>query len=160
MMLRKYIIHKSRYSRFLIISCSMMAFLLLLGSNVRSQQVIPLVIIGNQKGAPSTMKMTELLSVMRGEKEQWKGKVKIKVAIMKTTTPVGKRTAEEIYKMSGDELLKFFSLLSYGGTVHAAKTFYNITDLQNFIAENPGAIGVVDKMLPNDDIKIITINGN
>ncbi|MEO7960135.1 MAG: hypothetical protein ABIR19_01230 [Ginsengibacter sp.] len=78
---------------------------------------------------------------------------------MKTTTPIGKSTAEVIYNMSGDALLKFCLGLSYQGNVHAPKFFNTTSELEDYVAQNPGAIGVIDQPLANNDIKIISIDG-
>lgn len=136
----------------------MIACLLVQGIFADSQ-VVTLTVIRNQDGAPSTMKLEELKSVMKGEKQRWTSGAKVTIALMKTTTPVGKSTAETLYNMSGDALLKFCLRLSYQGYAHTPKFFNTTSELQNYVAQNPGAIGITDQPTVNNDIKIITIDG-
>ncbi len=127
------------------------------GIIVRSQ-VKTLTVICNQTGVPATMKFSELKSVMKGEKQRWNGGTKVTVAIMRTDTPIGEKTAQVIYNTSGDEVLRFFVGLSNQGISHP-KLFKTTAELENYIAENPGAIGIIDQPSTNNEIKIVTIDG-
>ena len=154
---KKIIIHK-KSKRLTVIKCCMMAYLLVHGIIVKSQ-VESLTVICNQKGTPSAMKLSELKAVMKGEKQRWNSGTKVTVALMKTTTAGGKNTAQFIYNMSGDALLKFCLGLAYQGNAHAPKFFNTTSELENFVAQNPGAIGVIDQPLTNNELKIIKIDG-
>ena len=61
--------------------------------------------------------------------------------------------------MSGDALLKYWLGQTYQGSAHAPKFFATTSELENFVAENPGAIGVIDQPVANNEIKIISIDG-
>jgi hypothetical protein len=150
------IIYK-RSRRSIVIKYCMIACLLVQGINVKSQ-VGMLTVISNQNGAPGSMKLSELKSVMKGEKQRWNNGPKVTVAIMKTNTPAGEKTAQVIYNMSGNALLKFFLGQSYQGISYTT-LFNTITELENYVAQNPGAIGIIDQPLTNNEIKIITIDG-
>lgn len=140
------------------IKCCMVSCLLALSIIVKCQ-VETLTIICNQNGAPAAMKFTELKSVMKGERQRWTSGQKVSIALMKTSTPIGKNTAQLIYNMSGDALLKYWLGQAYQGSAHAPKFFNTTSELENFVAENPGAIGVVDQPIANNEIKIISIDG-
>lgn len=118
-----------------------------------------LVAVGNPTGTPSAMKSSELKAILMGETQRWKNGKRILIGLMKTNTAIGQATSAKIYDMSGDELNKFWLALVFQGKA-AAPTFFNSeSDLENFVAQNPGAIGIIDKPLGNNDIKIITIDG-
>lgn len=150
-------IYKIR-GRAIVIKFSMFTLLLVMGFAVKCQ-VETLTIICNTNGAPAAMKFTELKSVMKGEKQRWNGGAKVTIALMKTSTSIGKNTAQLIYNMSGDALLKYWLGQTYQGNAHAPKFFATTTELENFVAENPGAIGVIDQPVANNEIKIISIDG-
>ena len=78
---------------------------------VAGAQDIPLIVIGNQKGAPAGLKQTELRSILKGEQQRWRNGNKVIIALMKTNTPVGKHTSEKIYDMSADEFKKYWLAL-------------------------------------------------
>lgn len=112
--------------------------------NVSAQETT-LTVIGNAKGVPSSLKMTELKSVMKGEKQRWPDGTKIVIALMKTGTPIGQNSAKKLYKMTGDELNKFWLALVFQGKVTAPTFFTSVAELENFISQTPGAIGIISK---------------
>lgn len=115
-------------------------------------------VIGNVKGVPTTMNFNELKNVMKGEKQRWSDGTKIVIALMKTNTPVGQASAKKIYNMSGDELNRFWLALVFQGK-NSAPTFFNsLSELEAFVAQTPGAIGVVQRASSNEN-KLITIDG-
>jgi hypothetical protein len=105
------------------------------------------------------MKFTELKSVMKGERQRWNSGAKVIIALMKTSTAVGKNTAQVIYNMSGDALLKYWLAQTYQGNAHAPKFFNTKSELEEYVAENPGAIGVIDPPPANNEVKIVSVDG-
>jgi ABC-type phosphate transport system substrate-binding protein len=122
-------------------------------------QVSTLTVISNPNGPPSSMKFSELKSIFMGEQQRWKGGTKITIALMKTNTPAGKTTSKIIYDMSGDELNKFWLALVFQGKAQAPNFFNSSAELENFVAQNPGAIGILDHADVNGDIKTIMVEG-
>ena len=86
---------------------------------IAKAQETTLTVISNTKGAPSQMKMSELKSVLQGEKQRWSDGTKVSIVLMKTTTAVGISTCKKIYNMSGDEVKRFWLKLSFGGKADA-----------------------------------------
>jgi F0F1-type ATP synthase beta subunit len=136
----------------------LIAFLLSMSIQVKAQEK-SLVAISHQSGAPAAMKMSELRSVLMGEKQRWKNGSRVIIALMKTSTSIGKTTSERIYDMTGDELNKFWLALVFQGKAQAPNFFNSVTELENFVAQNPGAIGVLNKSANDSDIKDILIDG-
>jgi ABC-type phosphate transport system substrate-binding protein len=124
-----------------------------------SSQVSSLTVISNQKGAPSSLNFSELKSIFMGEQQRWRSGTKITIALMKTNTAAGKNTSETIYGMSSDELNKFWLALVFQGKAAAPNFFNSASELENFVAQNPGAIGIVDEVAANDEIKTIQVEG-
>ena len=153
----KKIIIYIKLRRWIVVRCCMIAFLLVQGIIVKSQTET-LTVICNQKGAPDAMKFSELKSVMKGDKQRWRDGTKVTLAIMKTSTDVGKNTARVIYDMSSNELAKYNMFQHFQG-ISLIQFFSTTTELQNYVAQNPGAIGVIDQPSANNEIKIITIDG-
>lgn len=132
--------------------------LLLLSLTARSQNEM-LTVISNEKGAPAALKMSELKSILMGEKQRWHNGNKITIALMKTSTRAGAYTCKKIYDMSSDELKKFWLALVFEGKADAPAFFNTISEIQSFVAENPGAIGVIDQTLTTADTHIVLIDG-
>ena len=124
----------------------------------RSQEAT-LAAVGNQSGAPSEMKLSELKSVLLGETQRWKNGNRVIIALMKTNTSIGKTTSARLYEMSGDELNKFWLALVFQGKAQPPNFFSSASELENFVAQNPGAIGILDKPIPGSEIKSILVDG-
>lgn len=122
-------------------------------------QVPTLTVISNQTGAPSSLKFSELKSIFMGEQQRWPTGTKITIALMKTSTPAGKNTSAKVYGMSPDELNKFWLALVFQGKASAPAFFNSAADLENFVAQNPGAIGILDEVASNNDIQTVMVEG-
>jgi F0F1-type ATP synthase beta subunit len=115
--------------------------------------------IGNISGVPAEMKQSELKAVLMGETQRWKNGKRVVIALMKTNTPLGKTTSSKVYDMSGDELNKYWLSLVFQGKSQAPVFFTSVTDLQNFVSQNPGAIGIIDKPIASAEIRSVIIDG-
>ena len=115
-------------------------------------------VIGNAKGVPASLTFVELKNVMKGEKQRWKDGTKIVIALMKTNTPIGQTSAKKIYNMSGDELNRFWLALVFQGKTSAPTFFNSMSELEAFVAQTPGAIGIVKKENTNEG-KLIPVDG-
>ena len=117
-----------------------------------------LTIIGNAQSVPSEMNMNQLKSVFKGERFRWEDGSSIKIALMKTNTSIGSDTCKKLYNMTGNELNKYFLALVFQGKVKAPTFFNSVSELESYVAQTPGAIGVsqsaTDKLL-----KIILVDG-
>jgi hypothetical protein len=133
---------------------------LLLGFSlgVKGQEEMPLVIIASNKGVPSELSLPLLKSVLKGEKLRWKDGTKVTVALMKTSTPLGMATCKRLYGMSPNELNKLFLALVFQGKGEAPTFFNTVAELQTFISQTAGAIGVIEPTPANKE-KVILING-
>jgi len=130
---------------------------LLLHSPAMAQD-IELTIIGNPESVPSDMDMKLLKSVLMGEKLRWEDGLSIKIALMKTNTPIGTSTCKKIYDMTGNELNKYFLALVFQGKLKAPTFFNSVSELESYVARTPGAIGV-SQNTTDTQIKIILVDG-
>ena len=134
----------------------MIALLLLLVLFAHAQDV-PLTVISNQKGAPAALNLSELKSVFMGERQRWRNGTKVVIAMMKPNTETGKIISNKLYKMSSDEVNKFWLALVFQGKADSPVTFDNAEALENFVASNPGAIGIIegDQVPANTQITLV-----
>lgn len=126
------------------------------GFSPKSQDV-NLAIIGNAKGVPAEMNINQLKSTMKGEKLRWPDGSKVVIALMKTNTPVGQNTSKKIYNMSSDELNKYWLALVFQGKADAPNFFNSESELEEFVAQTKGSIGVVNQVSPAN--RAILIDG-
>ncbi len=128
-----------------------------LNVNLASAQDASLVIISNGKGSPTEMKMAQLKSALRGEKQRWPDGTKITIALMKSSTPIGISTSKKLYNMSSDELNKYWLALVFQGKADAPNFFNSESELEAFVAQTQGSIGVVNQATGTN--KTIVIDG-
>ncbi len=132
--------------------------ILLLSVTVKAQEAT-LVVVGNATGVPVDIKLAELKSILMGEKQRWKNGNRIIIALMKTNTLIGKNTSSRIYDMTGDQLNKYWLALVFQGKAQAPTFFNSTSDLESFVAQTPGAIGIVDKAVTDGEVRCIQVNG-
>src|SRR4030095_5015359 len=110
---------KKCFSFFLLLSA------LVIFSFARSSaQDKTLTVIGNTKGAPDQMSMTDLKAVLRGEKQRWNNSTPVVIALMKSSTDAGKSTSKKIFEMNVDEFNKYWLALVFQGKVKAPMFFH------------------------------------
>lgn len=132
--------------------------LAIIGLQPGMAQETQLTIIGNTQSVPGELNMNQLRSVLRGEKLRWDDGSSIKIALMKTNTAVGTDTCKKIYNMTGNELNKYFLALVFQGKVKAPTFFNTVSELESYVAQTPGAIGVSQNS-SNSEIKIVLVDG-
>ncbi|MDB5021248.1 MAG: hypothetical protein JWQ28_2375 [Pedobacter sp.] len=121
-------------------------------------QFTALSVISNAKGAPANLKMTELRAVLKGERLRWADGSKVVIALMKTNTPIGLNTCNRLYNMNANDLNKMFLALVFQGKGEAPIFFETQRELQAFVKQTPGAIGIVESTAIFRD-KVLNIDG-
>lgn len=133
-------------------------FILLLFCHLSaSSQSLNLVVIGNGKGVPTEMNLAQLKATMRGEKLRWPDGTKVIIALLKTSTPIGAETSKRVYNMSGNELNKYWLALVFQGKADAPNFFNSESELEEFVSQTNGVIGVISRPTANN--KVISIDG-
>lgn len=102
-----------------------------------------LAVIANTKGSPPQLELSQLQSVLKGEKQRWTDGTKVVIALMKTNTMAGVNTSKKVFKMSGDQLNRYWLALVFQGKADAPTFFNSENELENFVTQTPGAIGVI-----------------
>ena len=121
-------------------------------------QIEELTIIGNLASVPSEMTYDQVRSVFKGERLRWVDGTKVKLALMKTTTPIGLATSEKLFNMTANELNKYFLALVFQGKIKAPSFFNSASELEEFVGQTPGAIGIIQTN-QNDQVKIVIVDG-
>jgi len=138
--------------------CLPALLMLAVGFMTRAQDM-QLTVIGNVTGVPSELRSSELVSVLKGEKQRWGDGTKVTIYIMKTTTPIGQSTCRKIYNWSGDKVKRYWLELSFSGKADAPTFCNTVEELESYVSQNPGAIGIVDRSSTNNGVKTILIDG-
>lgn len=132
--------------------------LLVAGLTARAQD-IPLTVIGNATGVPSELKSSELIAVLKGERQRWSNGTKVSIYLMSTTTPAGQSTCKRVYNMSGNAVRRYWLLQTLGFKADAPVFCNDVEDLERYVSQNPGAIGVMDKASNKTGVITLLIDG-
>ena len=136
----------------------LLLLLVLAGLTTRAQNV-SLTVISNLEGAPAQLKKSELKVIFLGERERWNNGNKIRIAFMKPGTPSGKNICKKIYDMSADDFAHYWEEQAFAGKVERPVYFKNAADLQAYVADNPGAIGIIDQAPTASNTQVVLIDG-
>jgi hypothetical protein len=155
------LIMKKYFQKIFSWSLISISFLLLtsLNSPVTVNDLPSIKVIANEKGVPPTMTMQGLKTIMQGDKQRWSDGTKVSIAFMKANTSVGNATASKVLGMSGDQLNKYWLALVFQGKAKAPMFYGSSLDVENYIAENPGAIGIVEASYPVKSGQVVLIDG-
>jgi hypothetical protein len=118
-----------------------------------------LIVIGSQTGVPAELKFNELRAVFRGERQRWSDGTKVVIAMIKSTTPLGKIVSEKVYSMSGDEVRGFWAAISFAGKFDPPNVFNTAAEVETFVSQNPGSIAILNKTSSVPDTKTVLVSG-
>ena len=85
--------------------------------------------------------------------------MKIRLAMMRSTTETGKQTCSKVYQMNCDDVTKFWLRKAMESNTLAPVFFNTVSELQSFVLANPGAIGVIDLSAPVAGVHVVAIDG-
>jgi len=141
-----------------IFNCTLGIFIASMFAISANAQIEKLTIIGNLESVPSQMTYDQLRTVFKGERLRWVDGTKVKLALMKTTTPIGLATSEKLFNMTANELNKYFLALVFQGKIKAPSFFNSARELEEFVGQTPGAIGIIQTN-EDDRVKIVIVDG-
>ena len=94
----------------------------------------------------------EIADLAEGMEKTHTSVVSLKETLVKETDP-------ELRQMTEDELKKYWLALVFQGKAEAPAFFNTVSELQSFVSENPGAIGIIDQTPPASGIQVVSIDG-
>ena len=142
----------------IIKTCNLVLLLFFFAFTVSAQNS-SLTAISNTQGAPASMKISDLKSILKGEKQRWSDGTRVIIFLMKTSTPVGETTCRKIYNMSSDKVKRYWLGLSFSGKATAPTFCNSIEELETLVSQTPGAIGIIDKNPTSPSTKIVLVDG-
>jgi len=129
---------------------------------IQTAEMDVLVVIVHSESGRSDIDSRALQALIRGEDSRWEDRVRVKVGLMKTQTPTGRRTANEVYDMSALELNKYWLGIVFQGKANTPNFFDSQAALIEWVAQTKGAIAVatlgeVEKA--GSLVKVLTVEG-
>lgn len=91
----------------------------------------------------------EVISIFKNGKSLWPSNQTVIIVLPSNKSAFAEQVAYDIYGGSISSMQKFWLALIFQGRANPPMFFQNEEDVFNYIANNPGAIGVVKKGHPN-----------
>jgi ABC-type phosphate transport system substrate-binding protein len=115
-----------------------------------------LVVIVNPANNVSTLSLSDLQNIYRGEKARWPNGKLILLLMPAPGSPERSAVLKKVYKMSEGDYVKYFIQASFTGEVSAApKDLGSAAQVKEAVASNPGAIGYVKQSDADSTVKVI-----
>jgi len=137
---------------------TLLAGLAVLPGRAWAQADSRLAVIISPQGTSGDLSASDFRKIITGEKQRWPSGTKVSIALMKTTNAVGEATARQVFRMSGNELNKYWLALVFQGRAKAPQFFASEADLATFVRDTPGAIGIVSQPAVKDS-KVAAVDG-
>ena len=138
-----------------LLSGLLIGFLLIMPA--KGQQI---KIVGHQEGPPDELSLNEARSIFKAQQQWWKSNTKISIVLLKSEVPISGAVAEKIFGMSKSEVKTYWIQIVFRGKASTPKHFDSESALIAYIAQTPGAVGVVSAEADVGELKVIEVDGN
>jgi ABC-type phosphate transport system substrate-binding protein len=116
-------------------------------------------IIGNSEGIAPRLTREDLARIFLGKKTLWDSGARIMPAMLDEETGPMQPFVEGVLKKSVEQYRAYWKRLLFSGGGTAPRTFRNSAQVLEFVAKNPGAIGVVESSAADDRVKVVDVEG-
>jgi ABC-type phosphate transport system substrate-binding protein len=105
----------------------------------------------------SDISQAEIARIYLGKKTFWDSGVRIEPSLLDEKSPVTESFLEENLKKTARQFRAYWKRHLFSGQGTAPKTFSSSKLVADFVAANPGAIGIVDGSYADDRVKFIEL---
>jgi len=105
----------------------------------------------------SAISQAEVSRIYLGKKTFWDSGARIQPSLLDEKSPLTKSFLEENLKKTVRQFRAYWKRHLFSGQGTAPKTFTSSKGVADFVAANPGAIGIVDGSYSDDRVKFIEL---
>ena len=105
-----------------------------------------------------SLSQAELARIYLGKKTFWDSGSRITPSLLNEKSPLTEAFLEESVKKTVRQYRAYWKRHLFSGKGTAPKTFTSSSQVANYVAENPGAIGVVDASFEDDRVKVVELS--
>ena len=115
-------------------------------------------IIVNPEVEEGTLSQADLARIYLGKKTFWESGSRITPSLLNEKSPLTEAFLEESVRKTVRQYRAYWKRHLFSGKGTAPKTFSSSRQVANFVADNPGAIGVVDASFDDDRVKVVELS--
>ena len=105
----------------------------------------------------SAISQAEIARIYLGKKTFWDSGARIQPSLLDEKSPLTESFLEENLKKTVRQFRAYWKRHLFSGQGTAPKTFASSKQVADFVAANPGAIGIVDGSYTDDRVKFIDL---
>jgi ABC-type phosphate transport system substrate-binding protein len=106
----------------------------------------------------TSISQAEIARIYLGKKTFWDSGARIEPSLLDEKSPVTESFLEENLKKTVRQFRAYWKRHLFSGQGTAPKTFASSKQVADFVAANPGAIGIVDGSYTDDRVKFIELS--
>ncbi len=115
------------------------------------------ILVITNKSVTDPININKISSIYKAEKTKWDNGTTIIITMLQNSK-VHERFAKSIVGLHPTRLIRIWRSIVFTGTGTPPRTFKTQTELVNFIAATPGAIGYVTPSTPHKNVKVVYDN--
>lgn len=115
-------------------------------------------IIVNADVDVSSMNQAELARIYLGKKTLWDSGSRITPSLLNEKSPLTEEFLQESVRKTVRQYRAYWKRHLFSGKGTAPKTFTSSQQVANYVAENPGGIGVVEAAFEDDRVKVVELS--
>ena len=124
----------------------------------RAQAAPPRVrIIVNKELAETRLQTDEVARIFLGKKTLWESGQRIAPAMLDDSTSTSETFMEEVVHKTSSQFRAFWKRQLFSGGGAPPRTFRTSSQVAEFVARQPGAIGLVEAGFTDDRVKVVQI---
>lgn len=117
-------------------------------------------VIVNKGNPVKEITLTELSKIMKLERQYWEGGKKVYLILQESGSAEKEVLLKKVYRMSDQDLKKYWLGKMFRGEISSfPKTLSSSEAIKRFISQVPNAIGVIDPVAADADVKILKVDG-
>ncbi len=138
---------------------ALLAWCAFLSSPVSAQGVDrSLRVVVNKENKVASLTTDDLTRIFLGKKTLWDSRTRIVPVMPEEESPAGELFLSGTLKKSVSQFRAYWKRLLFSGGGAVPKVFRNHDQLLDFVARQPGAIGVVEASAVDDRVRVLEIS--
>jgi ABC-type phosphate transport system substrate-binding protein len=116
-------------------------------------------VIVNPENTATEVTMQDLTRIYLGKKTLWDSGARISAGMLETEQPVMRAFIEKDVQRTLDQYRAYWKHMLFSGGGTAPRTFRTPAEVVDFVAREPGAIGIVAGSPAGDRVKVLEVRG-
>lgn len=125
-------------------------------SGAAAQETVKIIV--NPEVDLSNLSQAELARIYLGKKTLWDSGSRIAPSLLNEKSPLTKEFLEANVRKTVRQYRAYWKRHLFSGKGTAPKTFGSSSQVANYVAQNPGGIGVVDAGFEDDRVKVVELS--